>query len=230
MIRAGDLGAHVDAPVVREVADRVRAAGDRQPGLCANGLRSRVELRAHAVHAAGLDPLECRPAPSEGDEVELRVEHVAEAVPAAPVLQGVEIESEHVGARGQCRIHPLPLRECARAAVEVVGQREEAGARSRDLRHEAQRIGGRKIAGKMRVPFVGQVRPDRAGARACGRLRVGEDEGSTPDPAREVGSSTAAVAHEEVDADGEIRSDGVGALRPDHLREGRLLVEQDDSP
>ncbi len=40
---------HVAAPVVGEVADRMSAAGDRQPRLRADGLGGRVELRPVAV-------------------------------------------------------------------------------------------------------------------------------------------------------------------------------------
>jgi hypothetical protein len=101
----------------------------------------------------------------------------------------------------------------------VVRESEEARAGSRDLGHQAQRIGSRQVTGKVRFPFVGQVRPDRAGARRCGRLRVGKDERSSGDPLGEIGAGTAAVAHEEVDADGEISGNRVGALSPNQLRE-----------
>ena len=128
MVRARDLGADGGRPVVREVADGVRTAGDREPGFRAQRLGCRVELIAHAVHSARLDPLERRPTAGERDEIELGVEDVVEAVAAAPVLQRVEVEAEDVGARGEGGIHPAALRQRLGAAVEVVRQRQEARA------------------------------------------------------------------------------------------------------
>jgi hypothetical protein len=85
-------------------------------------------MLAEAVHPACLDPLEGGLAARERDEVELRVEDVVEAVEAAPVLQRIEVEPEHVGRRGERRIHAAALGQRLGTAVEVVRQREEARA------------------------------------------------------------------------------------------------------
>src|SRR4029450_12007878 len=106
------------------------------------------------------DPLERRAAACERVEVELRVEDVAEAVVAAPVLQRVEVEAEDVGAGGERRVHALPLRQGARMTVEVVGQREEAWTGSRNQGCDPEGIVGREARRQVRVPLVGQMGAD----------------------------------------------------------------------
>ena len=58
-------------------------------------------------------------------------------------------------------------------------------------------------------------------------LRVREHERPAGDPFRELGAGTAAVTHEEVDADRQVARCRVRALRPDELRERRLPVQED---
>src|SRR5207245_10948151 len=58
--RARDLSTDLGRPVVREVADRVCTARDREPGPRAPRVRARAELRTVAVHPPRLDPLERR--------------------------------------------------------------------------------------------------------------------------------------------------------------------------
>src|SRR5438552_18158583 len=79
----------------------------------------------------------------------------------------------------------------------------------------------------MRVPFVGQMRADRADPTVSRLLRVRDDECRAVQPACELRTAAARIAHERVDADGEVPGCGIRALVEHHLREGGLAVEQD---
>ena len=202
-------------------------AGDRKPRLRTNRVRARIEIVALAVHAAHFDPLVGRLPACERDEIQLRVEHVAEAVEATPVLQRVEIEPEHVRAGGQRGIHAPALRQRCRVAVEVVRQRQEARPRARAHRHQPERIVDGEVVRQMRVPFVGQMRADCADPAVGRLLCVGDDECRAVQPACKLRAAAARIAHERVDADGEVPGRGIRALVEHHLREGGLTVEQD---
>src|SRR5439155_20057172 len=141
--------------VVREVAEAVRAVRDRQPSLCSHLLRGRVELGAEAVHLACLDPLERRASATERDEVELGVVDVPKAVPATPVLKGIEVEAENVRGRHECRIHAAALWEWGGLAVEVIRQGEKTRTGAGHGRNELLRLRGGQVSGQMRVPLVG---------------------------------------------------------------------------
>src|SRR5438132_860405 len=69
-----------------------------------------------------------RPASPGTSMLARRVVHLAEAVAAAPDLERVEVEADHLGARDQARIDAAAGRKGRRARVEVVRQRQESDA------------------------------------------------------------------------------------------------------
>ena len=116
----------------REEPQPLGAGGDREPRLRPHrGGRDGGRPVVRARHARCLDPLECRLALGELDELPLREVHVDEPLRPAPVLQRVEIEADHVRLRDQPRIDAPTLGERRRARVEVVGERQEAHAVAR---------------------------------------------------------------------------------------------------
>ena len=176
----------------------MRAAGDREPGLGADRVRGRREPHVVAVHRAGFDPLERRLALGELDEPLLGVEDVAEAVPAAPALQGVEVEAEHLGVGGERWIEATALRQRIRVAVEVVRERQEPRAGRRG-RRERRRFCEREAAREPQVPLVREEGAGEPGSARGRPARVGERERLAAEPGELVRGGPAAVAHEEVD-------------------------------
>ena len=170
-VRPGELGADRATPAVGEVADAVRAAGDRQPGFGPHRRRRRIERPVTAallLHRGDLEPLEGRLAAGDPIELALGVEDVAEGR-TAPALERVEVEPDDVREGQQHRIHLLSLRQWLGSAVEMVGQGEEADAAAARVDGRPELVtSDRAVEG--RVPLVRVVPADQpASVRVCVR-------------------------------------------------------------
>ncbi len=171
------------------------------------------------LHRPGLDPLECRLAARERDQLTLHPEDVVDLVERAAHLDRIGVEADDVGAREEAGVDVSAVGSGRGAGREVVGQSQERDLAVLLRRREFLGIPDRDVG------LVRKMPADASRAADPRRRRVDGGHRASGEPGQLLLFVVAADAEEEVDAGGDARRVVGGALAPDHAREDRSAVD-----